>query len=1501
MSANDLWQAVVRPDAGLFVQLTWALGHFLWQGCAIAIGYAVLARLLRRASANVRYTAGVAALLLMAAALPATLWLQSPQETPLAFDSTTLAPASIPSASDAGEAALAASSGDEPADAAVVRYVPPPAAISDAAQEPLAAERIRAILSQASPYVGSVYLVGLMMMLLRVALGLWSGRRLRGQCEPISDWAVLDVLRRNARRMGLRVVPAIACCGRISVPIVVGVLRPMILLPASFASGLSPAQVEAVLAHELAHIRRFDLAVNVFQRLVEAVLFFHPAVWWVSRRVSLERENACDDAVLRLDHERVQYADALLRLAELCAGGAADGVALAATRGKSSQFRRRVLRLLAIDEKPPVRLTSFGVLASLLLATLLVVAPLMWRNAVSAEPKPAAVGNAGEGGFMAGVKDARDTSPSSGEQPKPSTEETPRLPAAKGSADVVRAGNEAGPAASSSPAAGPRLLTACADDLDVRKVLEMLNRESKANIVVSPGVSGKVTMNVRDKTLDEILAMIARVCRLVVRRDGDATYVSTLAEVRKSEEGRLPVRLYRLKYAKSSDVLNVISTLKSAKGKATKASDDGEVVLVQDYEDVLKEIERVIAACDTQGGAMPPAYESHKPAAAPVAGRSPVTVHAESLDVRKVLELLSRHTASNMIVSPRTSGQLTMDIRDRPFDEALAMIAKVCNLVIRHEGDTVIVSTLAEERKAEEDRLPIRLYRLKYVKSSDVLNITATLKSAKGRSTKLSDGGNGEAVVVQDYEDVLKIIDRVIAQIDVRPVQVLIDAVLLEAKAGAVLAVTKELAKVEFTKFAVKVGEANARKAVVGLDAATAPGMPSPLNAPTDPNAAMFGFLGQNRDRFLKLLEAKGETRVLAAPRLLTLNKQLAQIELGDLMTKHVPANTADGKWKVGFRPFVSSDGNIRLEIHLGDRYEPGGSNVMMPPGKQTIVVVPSGAASATNDPAKTELVMLVTTVIMKESDDDVPEAGGPNRLNIGEPIVVAPRATGTAPTQPELSPAYRPAAVPPAPTALPTAVAAVQSDADKDDAERTREETRRRIIEKALAVIEPKPPAPQEKRIEAALKIIRVCDLSRDDTKTWATALRELIVIGKPAVPKLIEQLDRTQRNHSLRALGFVLRGIGDPRAVPALIRAIPRTLEASTGSDCGLAIRDDLELARFMREHDNEHVGKPDNAARDSAEFSFGRPINEIMPALAKITGQDFEWREFRFAYTDAGPDATRVQRKAFLDHAQRWANGWSKNWRKYVANESEAQLELTRQAIEQYAKTIPPSPKQPRTEFPHGRRVKAGNHSIDQFIKSFDEWPDSGFHDLDTGRLIKPPKSLQELSPKNEPSEKLIVWARVEGVDLINIKRKSPGSDKWHYAFLPVDMTVWRIAGERFANVEMELRASKKLDLPAPWKGPLEQVDEKTGLYDDSLSATYLFITKEGVCGVLRLEPPLSRELIPGQISSNKGGLHCKYIYESDERADETGRYSLPTSPPAAAPVLPVMPRAGGFGVE
>src|SRR5438045_9456639 len=96
----------------------------------------------------------------------------------------------------------------------------------------------------------------------------------------------------------------------VQVPAVVGWLRPVILVPASALTGLTPLQLDALLAHEIAHVRRYDYIVRVLQSVIETLLFYHPAVWGVSRRVGAEREHCCDDVAVAVCGHAQRYAQA---------------------------------------------------------------------------------------------------------------------------------------------------------------------------------------------------------------------------------------------------------------------------------------------------------------------------------------------------------------------------------------------------------------------------------------------------------------------------------------------------------------------------------------------------------------------------------------------------------------------------------------------------------------------------------------------------------------------------------------------------------------------------------------------------------------------------------------------------------------------------------------------------------------------------------------------------------------------------------------------------------------------------------------------------------------------------------------------------------------------------------------------------------------------------------------------------------------------------------------
>jgi beta-lactamase regulating signal transducer with metallopeptidase domain len=189
-----------------------------------------------------------------------------------------------------------------------------------------------------------VWILGVTLLSLRLFTGWIWIQRLRtrgvsaacGECQRMST--------RLARRLHIARAITLLESTLVDVPTVIGWLKPVVLLPASALGALSPPQLEAILAHELAHIRRHDYLVNLLQTLVETLLFYHPAVWWLSGRIRIERENCCDDLAVSLCGDPVAYANALADLESLRSETApTHHIALAATGGSLLHRVRRLL------------------------------------------------------------------------------------------------------------------------------------------------------------------------------------------------------------------------------------------------------------------------------------------------------------------------------------------------------------------------------------------------------------------------------------------------------------------------------------------------------------------------------------------------------------------------------------------------------------------------------------------------------------------------------------------------------------------------------------------------------------------------------------------------------------------------------------------------------------------------------------------------------------------------------------------------------------------------------------------------------------------------------------------------------------------------------------------------------------------------------------------------------------------------------------------------------
>ena len=325
----------------------WTLVHFAWQGALVALAAALALRLLRHATPQSRYVVGCLALAAMLVLPGATAW-------------------RLMSAADADMAptrrAVFLRVTSEPAAAHQDRLI---VGIRRTAGAAVAVDGYGSAAPAVLPAIVTLWLAGVCLLLARLAGGWWRVHRLyHSACTmPPSRWHV--VAERVARQLGLTRLVHVVDAPFVDGPVVIGWLQPVILLPVAALSGLTAEQVRAILAHELAHVRRHDAFVNVAQTLAETLLFYHPAVWWVSARIRTEREHCCDDVALAVSGDAYAYASALAEL-ESWRAARPSVLAMAATDGP---LLHRVARLLA----PPASSPRAGFTLTVALVLVLVV------------------------------------------------------------------------------------------------------------------------------------------------------------------------------------------------------------------------------------------------------------------------------------------------------------------------------------------------------------------------------------------------------------------------------------------------------------------------------------------------------------------------------------------------------------------------------------------------------------------------------------------------------------------------------------------------------------------------------------------------------------------------------------------------------------------------------------------------------------------------------------------------------------------------------------------------------------------------------------------------------------------------------------------------------------------------------------------------------------------------------------------------------------------------
>jgi beta-lactamase regulating signal transducer with metallopeptidase domain len=327
------------------VATAWALVLLLVQGGAVAAASALALHVLREASAGVQCHVLTFALALIPLMFGVT-WLML-----FMTDTTTAANASM---LNVGTAAV------------------------------VTARTLPGALATAAWAIVLVWLAATSVLVMRLLLSLrvTAGLR-RDDVRPVTPW-LQSVCDDVARNIGV-LRPLLRCSASVEVPTVIGVTRPLLLLPAGLDASVTPAELRLLVAHELAHVRRRDCAINLAQTLIESV-FFQPGARWLSSRLRAEREIACDEAAVRAIGGPLVLARALERLELL---RAPLPLSLAANSGS---LLHRIVRLLATRREPTRTRRGLALLLNPVCATALVLAPgcLLPRDVVGATLRAAA-------------------------------------------------------------------------------------------------------------------------------------------------------------------------------------------------------------------------------------------------------------------------------------------------------------------------------------------------------------------------------------------------------------------------------------------------------------------------------------------------------------------------------------------------------------------------------------------------------------------------------------------------------------------------------------------------------------------------------------------------------------------------------------------------------------------------------------------------------------------------------------------------------------------------------------------------------------------------------------------------------------------------------------------------------------------------------------------------------------------------------------------------------
>jgi beta-lactamase regulating signal transducer with metallopeptidase domain len=322
-----------------------ALVHSLWQGALIAVLLHLILRFLPTRKTNLRYVLCLAAMGVLFFVTSAT------------WRITTVRPPAVRMDAPAVESA-------EPVAEPVVTFE----SVDDIPMTEAEPEAEQARQTPWMAWGAAAWLVGVLLMSGRIGISVLGAWRLRRSCKRLEDGPVQALAEEARGIVGISRRVALVVSERIKSPVVIGAFWPTLLLPVAMITNLSPDQLRVILAHELAHVRRYDYVINLLQMIVDALFFFNPALWWISSQVRNEREACCDAMALAAGGSRADYAAALLAVGHK---GTVPSVATGFGSGSRHAIIDRFHRILKPAAIQKLRLPWYSLVMGFLLSVVL--------------------------------------------------------------------------------------------------------------------------------------------------------------------------------------------------------------------------------------------------------------------------------------------------------------------------------------------------------------------------------------------------------------------------------------------------------------------------------------------------------------------------------------------------------------------------------------------------------------------------------------------------------------------------------------------------------------------------------------------------------------------------------------------------------------------------------------------------------------------------------------------------------------------------------------------------------------------------------------------------------------------------------------------------------------------------------------------------------------------------------------------------------------------------